>query len=215
MPDYRDLPSYTVSEVAQCLCIPSATVRYWAKGRGDHKPVIAIPDYHRRPTLLSFLNLAELHVLSSIRREHKIPLPKVRVAQHHLIAIARELSESTHPLISYELQTDGLDIFVERVGALINASRGGQQEMRPLMEDVFNVRQANWHMAGGASPPKRRSNRSTFLRKPCVGTREGAGEASAAVREGGAMERRKGSHLESRDPVEGRRQHRAGRYGET
>ena len=137
VPDYRDLPSYTVSEVAQCLCIPSATVRYWAKGRGDHKPVIAIPDYHRRPTLLSFFNLAELHVLSSIRREHKIPLPKVRVAQDHLIAIARELSESTHPLISYELQTDGLDIFVERVGALINASRGGQQEMRPLMEDVF------------------------------------------------------------------------------
>ena len=77
------------------------------------------------------------------------------------------------------------------------------------------MRQANWHMTGGASPPKRRSNRSTFLRKPCVGTREGAGEASAAVREGGAMERRKGSHLESRDPVEGRRQHRAGRYGET
>ena len=137
MPDYRDLPSYTVSEVAQCLCIPSATVRYWAKGRHDHKPVIAIPDYHRKPALLSFFNLAELHVLSSIRREHKIPLPKVRVAQHHLIAIARELSESTHPLISYELQTDGLDIFVERVGALINASRGGQQEMRPLMEDVF------------------------------------------------------------------------------
>ena len=61
------------------------------------------------------------------------------------------------------------------------------------------MRQANWHMTGGASPPKRRSNRSTFLRKPCVGTREGAGEASAAVREGGAMERRKGSHLESRD----------------
>ena len=137
MPDYRDLPSYTVSEVAQCLCVPPATVRYWAKGRGDHKPVIAIPNYDLRPTLLSFFNLAELHVLSSIRREHKIPLPNVRVAQEHLIAIAREVSESGHPLISYELQTDGLDIFVERVGALINASRGGQYEMRPLMEDVF------------------------------------------------------------------------------
>ena len=43
----------------------------------------------------------------------------------------------------------------------------------------------------------------------------GAGEASAAVRAGRATERRKICHLESRDPVEGRRQHRAGRYGET
>ena len=40
------------------------------------------------------------------------------------------------------------------------------------------VRQANWQKVGGASPPERRSNRTTFLREPCVGSREGAGEAS-------------------------------------
>ena len=53
------------------------------------------------------------------------------------------------------------------------------------------VYQANWQKAGGASPPERRSNQTTFLRKPCVGSREGAGEASAAVRMGRAMEHRK------------------------
>ena len=52
-------------------------------------------------------------------------------------------------------------------------------------------RQANWHMTEGGSPLERRSNRTTFLREPCDGTREGAGEASVAVRAGRAMERRK------------------------
>ena len=46
--------------------------------------------------------------------------------------------------------------------------------MRRLEPDL--VRQANWQKVGGASPPERRSNRTTFLREPCVGSREGAGQ---------------------------------------
>ena len=53
------------------------------------------------------------------------------------------------------------------------------------------VCQANWQKVGGASPLERRSNRTTFLREPCVGPREGAGEASVAVRMGRAIEHRK------------------------
>ena len=75
-------------------------------------------------------------------------------------------------------------------------------------------RQANWHMTEGESPLERRSSQSTFLREPCVGTCEGAGEASAAVRAGRVMERRKIRHLECRDSVLGRRQHRSSQYGE-
>ena len=69
-------------------------------------------------------------------------------------------------------------------------------------------------MTEGESPSERRSNQSTFLREPCVGTREGAGEASAAVRAGRAMERRKIRHLECRGPYLGRRQHWSSRHGE-
>ena len=46
------------------------------------------------------------------------------------------------------------------------------------------VRQANWHKIGGESPLKRKDEPSTFLREPCVGAREGVGEASVAVRMG-------------------------------
>ena len=76
------------------------------------------------------------------------------------------------------------------------------------------VCQANWQKARGASPPERRSNQTTFLREPCVGSREGAGEASAAVRMGRAMEHRKSDGPGCRGFQIGRRQHRRHRFGE-
>ena len=55
---------------------------------------------------------------------------------------------------------------------------------RPRWGCAGVVCQANWQKAGGGSPPERRPNRATFLREPCAGSREGAGEASVAVRTG-------------------------------
>ena len=55
------------------------------------------------------------------------------------------------------------------------------------MKQSGMVRQANWHMARGESPWGRRRNQSTSHREPCVGSRKGAGEASAAERAGGLL----------------------------
>ncbi len=76
------------------------------------------------------------------------------------------------------------------------------------------VCQANWRKVGGESPLKRRSNQTTFLREPCVGSREGAGEASVAVRMGRANEHRKVRCSGCRGFRIGRRQHRRHRFGE-
>ena len=76
------------------------------------------------------------------------------------------------------------------------------------------VCQANWRKVGGGSPLERRSNRSTFLREPCVCAREGAGEASAAVWAGRAIEQRKDNDPGRRDFRNGRRPHRLSRFGE-
>ena len=79
---------------------------------------------------------------------------------------------------------------------------------------VVLVRQANWQKVGGASPPERRSNRTTFLREPCVGSREGAGEASVAAWMGKAIEHRKSDGPGCRGFQIGRRQYRRRRFGE-
>ena len=85
-----DLPVYSIAEAAHYLRLPSATVRSWALGRqyptrtGDAKflPLIDIADPTGR--LLSFMNLAEQHVLGSIRRAHQVKLPAVRKAIDYL-----------------------------------------------------------------------------------------------------------------------------------
>ena len=129
--DPRELPAYTISEAAHYLAVPAATLRYWSVGRGDYKPLIEVPE--RAPTLLSFLNLTELHVLAAIRREHEVKMPSIRRAIQYLAAHARQAMDKRHPLISRGLETDGLDLFAEQYGQLINISRAGQTAMREII----------------------------------------------------------------------------------
>ena len=95
-------------------------------------------------------------------------------------------------------------------GILRRSPNGGS----PKRARANLVRQANWQKVGGASPPKRRSNRTTFLREPCVGSREGAGEASVAAWMGRAIEHRKSDGPGCRGFQIGRRQYRRRRFGE-
>ena len=87
-------------------------------------------------------------------------------------------------------------------------------EVGRLLRREGLVRQANWQKVGGASPPERRSNRTTFLREPCVGSREGAGEASVAAWMGRSIEHRKSDGPGCRGFQIGRRQYRRRRFGE-
>ena len=128
--DPREMPSYTISEAAHYLTVPAATVRYWSVGQGDHKSLITVPRHS--PTLLSFLNLAELHVLATIRRGYVVAMPKIRTAIHYLENHLGPLGRK-HPLISREMETDGLDLFIEQYGQLINISQAGQTAMRDII----------------------------------------------------------------------------------
>lgn len=129
--DPRECPAYTVSEVAHYLTLPPATVRYWAVGRGGSAPLIDVP--RRDPTLLSFLNLTELHVLAAIRRKHQVKMRSIRSAIEYLARNAQGAQDKSHPLISRQLETDGLDLFIERYGKLINIGKSGQTAMRRII----------------------------------------------------------------------------------
>ena len=97
-------------------------------GRQFFHPIVRLGD--QRTKLLSFLNLVEVHVLDAIRREHNIPLNKVRVALRYL----EKEFPSRHPLADGEFETDGLDLFVKKYSQLINISQDGQLAMRSLLE---------------------------------------------------------------------------------
>jgi uncharacterized protein (DUF433 family) len=129
------MPAYTVAEAAHYVRRPEATLRSWVTGRagptsGDprsSRPVISLDDPYRRH--LSFLNLVEAHVLAAIVAGHGLRLPKVRRALDY---VKRDF-KIARPLIHQEFQTDGLDLFIDRYGSMINASRDGQHAMKEII----------------------------------------------------------------------------------
>ena len=133
--DCREAPAYSISEAAHHLNIPVATVRYWSLGRKQYEPLVVLPEHPDH--LLSFLNLVELHVLAAIRRRHRVSMPKVRAAIDYLKRNTRSAEDKRHPLLSKTLETDGLDLFVEKFEKLINISRDGQFAIREVMASAL------------------------------------------------------------------------------
>ena len=135
--DPRDIPTYSMGDAAHYLRIPAATIRSWivgrnyqtSKGSRKFKPLISTRD--RKPRLLSFTNLIEIHVLRAIRKHHEIELDNVR----HALDYIEEQFKVSHPLARETFRTDGVDLFIERYGSLINASKSGKEELK----DAFNA----------------------------------------------------------------------------
>jgi len=131
----RSLPAYRIVDAARYLNIPTSTLRSWVSGQRYQtqegpqffRPVIAISS--EKPPLLSFLSLVEAHVLDAIRRKHGIPLPKIRIALDYLA----QRFPSDHPLATQEFESDGLNLFLEKFGQLINISQAGQLAMREIL----------------------------------------------------------------------------------
>ena len=124
-----EVPAYTPTEAARIIRRPVSTIRSWTRGSryttSAGKQFWA-PILPARPPYLSFQNLVELYVLSSLRTLHTVPFKKVRSA----IAYLRETVKTDHPLADCELLTDQSDLFIEKANEYLNISRAGQFEMR-------------------------------------------------------------------------------------
>ncbi len=92
---------------------------------GKFKPILDIAE--KAPPALSFFNLVEAHVLNSIRAYHRVP--EIRRA---LLYVERELAFD-RPLIRETFQTDGVNLFVEHLGRLLNVTQEGQLAMREVL----------------------------------------------------------------------------------
>lgn len=132
--DPRTMPVYSVGEVAHHLRIPASTVRAWVKSRGGPSPFarVIVPD-DGRGSRLSFQNLVEVHVLSSLR-SYDIPLPRIREA----IGFMRKQYDTEHPLADIQLLADGTDIFAHLFDAYIAVTRGGQVALKPVIEKYLH-----------------------------------------------------------------------------
>jgi uncharacterized protein (DUF433 family) len=134
--DLREVPSYTLPEASHYLRIPEATLRSWFLGR--HYPTSGGKRFfrppfdpaERKPLTLSFMNLLEAHVLDAIRSGHGVPLDNVRKALAHIW----QTFPSPHPLADHRFETDGVSLFVERYGRLVDVSEAGQTAMRKVLE---------------------------------------------------------------------------------
>lgn len=140
--DPRSIPTYGIYESSHALKIPTATLRSWIHGRTyptrhgtrTFEPLITLHD--PQLPLLSFINLVEAHVLDAIRYKDRIPLENVRYAIEHL----KKRYHSEHPLIEYEFQHDGVDLFTEierdvlPESDLVNVTRQGQIALREIVQ---------------------------------------------------------------------------------
>jgi uncharacterized protein (DUF433 family) len=117
-----DTPIYGISEAAQYLRVPLTTLTYWVKG--GRSPLINLASAD--PSRLSFNNLLECHVLSSLRSIYNLRIPKVRGALAELTRHVRH----RHPLIDQVFMTDRRDLFIEHLGEIIALAPGGQTQIR-------------------------------------------------------------------------------------
>jgi uncharacterized protein (DUF433 family) len=133
--DRRELPAYTLGEAAHYLGISPSTLRSWFVGtsyshQGEARRFQAvIKPAAARPLALSFSNLVEAYVLTAIRRKHRIGLPTIRRSLRFL----REKFGSRRPLLEETLATRGAELFVEKLGSIVNLSRQGQVEITDLI----------------------------------------------------------------------------------
>lgn len=133
--DLRLVGTYGIAMAAHYLALPEATLASWVRGRHyptasgkrRSKPLIRLPE--PKEPLLSFTNLVEAHVLKAIRRRHGVAMQKVRPALDHL----ENRLGVEHPLAHEQLLTDGVSLFVERFGKLVNLSQAGQLAMREML----------------------------------------------------------------------------------
>lgn len=133
----EDVPAYSLPEAAALVGCSVSTLRSWVLGRtfprrgggvGRSAAVIkpATPD----ASFISFTNVVEAHVLAGLRRRYDLKLESIRAAVRYV----HERLGVNHPLAHEQFKTDGVSLFVDRFGHLINATKEGQIGMRQVLD---------------------------------------------------------------------------------
>lgn len=142
--DFRDQPAYTVAEAARYLKVSPATLRTWVAGRdyptarGARRWQPLIAPAATSPSLLSFWNLIEAHVLWGLRTDHRVPIKAVREA----LDFAEQRLGIERLLLRKELCTSARQLFLDRYGELIELSASHQIAMKQIFDS--HLQRVEW-----------------------------------------------------------------------
>ena len=124
------------------------TLKSWVSGRsypvtGGEKHWDAL--IHRpsaEDSKLSFSNLIEAHVLLALRKQYQVKIRLIRTA----LGYAREELGIERILLSPELRVLPGNMFLQRLGELINVGQGGQGAMPEILGAYLE--RIDWDVAG-------------------------------------------------------------------
>lgn len=157
-----DAPAYSLREATRLTGIGFGTLHRWTheKRRGGKSiaPIIRLES-----GFWSFTNLVEAHTLRALRKTHELRLDAVRKAVRY---VEDEL-DVPHPLASRTFKTDGVELFVDCFGKLINASRQGQTAMRECFQQ--RLKQVEYGKDGRAARLYIDGERRLIVIDPAVG----------------------------------------------
>lgn len=132
--DARDIPAYSFREVAISVGVPPSTLRAWCLGQSNFKRVLSLPPDWSEYHALSFFNLIEANVVAELRREHKVPMARVRAALEFLAANV----PVAHPLVEKELLvTPNQRVYIVHEGRRIDISAGGQWPLDAVVRNLL------------------------------------------------------------------------------
>ncbi len=163
--DPRDVPAYSVSEAAAYLRLPPSTLRSWLSGneyptREGLRRSAPLVIRNEGSSMLSFMNLVEAHVLASIRRRYGVKSAQVRRAVEYV----RDQLGTARPLLRQQFQTDGVALFIDAFGKLMEVSAEGQIAIKEALEaglkrverdpEGLPLRLFPWARTGGVDQPR-------------------------------------------------------------
>jgi uncharacterized protein (DUF433 family) len=153
--DRRENPVYSVEEAADYLGIPVNTLYAWTLGRrkpkhpGEYYPAVLkfVDPKSRR---LSFFDLVEAHILRSAI-EKNIPLQQIK---RGLTFVRDSYPQHPRPLLTLDFRSDGKYLLIGGMlgskekdrEAMVNASRHGQLEITPVIEEYLQL--LGWDTSG-------------------------------------------------------------------
>lgn len=141
--DPRDMPRYSVPEVAAYVRVKPRTLSTWIRGRSypaaegaKESPAVIVRPSDQDPRL-SYNNLVEAYVLNVLRRHMGIRMADVRRGLQYV----EETFDIPRFLLSDKLRVRRGNLIIQALGQYINVGAGGQAEIpEVVMEYLRRIR---------------------------------------------------------------------------